>query len=737
MSKAFFDWLDDRTGYRDWLHDALYENIPSGARFRYVTGSMLVFAFVVQAITGLFLWMAYSPSSQTAYESVWWIQYRMTGGWLLRGIHHFMAQAMVIVLGLHLLQVVVDGAYRKPREINYWLGLILMQIVMGLGLTGYLLPWDQKGYWATNVATNLATLVPGVGKELQQVAVGGSEYGHHTLTRFFALHAGVLPALLLVFLGLHIAVFRKHGITAHITPNRPDEMFWPKQVLFDAIACLVLLAVVLGFVIHWDIGGLFSAGGLPEHSRGAELGAPSDPSEQYSAARPEWYFLFLFQLLKYFPGSTEIWGAIIIPGLVMGALFFMPIMGRNAMGHRMNVAFLVLLLVGAVGLTIAALVEDHFEVVARQLSFSDANKVKWSKEIKNSQEFRSAQHEAERNAERMRVLINRRIPNDKGELGESMDIQKLGAVYLLRNDPLTQGPKLFGRHCASCHDYRPDVEGYEGPIFQTLQPPKVDASGNVLRDDKGNVQYDEFKTGAPNLFGFGSRKWIEKMLDHASWQRLEYGPPTPSSDPVIAANPEHPDNHKRPVIADYFGATKHRENSAGMENFLKENNLTGDVKRQIASALAAQSVRRLQRGETKLDEQDVAAGIELIKNKCLDCHRFGEDGSLGVAPDLTGYGSYEWMLGMVSDPTHERFYRSQDDNDRMPSFAKDLEKPQNNNVSVRELSLIVDWLRGDYYLDEDGHRVLPHDEETARRTVEDSRRLTLPKREIIGKPASQ
>src|SRR6186997_2945646 len=219
MINQFLDWLDHRTGHRALAHDALFEPIPSGARFRYVTGSMLVFAFVTQTVTGLFLWMAYSPSSQTAYESVYYIQHQMTGGWLLRGIHHFMAQAMVVVMALHLLQVVWDGAYRKPREFNYWIGLILMQIVLGLGLTGYLLPWDQKGYWATNVATNLATLVPVVGKDIQQLAVGGNEYGHHTLTRFFALHAGILPALLVVFLALHIAIFRRHGITAHVRPG--------------------------------------------------------------------------------------------------------------------------------------------------------------------------------------------------------------------------------------------------------------------------------------------------------------------------------------------------------------------------------------------------------------------------------------------------------------------------------------------------------------------------------------
>src|SRR6516165_7775663 len=193
---AVLNWLDDRTGYKSLVHEALYERIPGGARWRYVWGSTLVFAFTVQAITGIFLWMCYSPSGQSAWESTYWIQHELYGGWLLRGLHHFMAQAMVVLLVLHLMQVVIDGAYRAPREVNFWIGLVLMLLVLGLSLTGYLLPWDQKGYWATRVATNLTSLTPVVGKEMQQLVVGGPDYGHHTLTRFFALHAGVLPALL-------------------------------------------------------------------------------------------------------------------------------------------------------------------------------------------------------------------------------------------------------------------------------------------------------------------------------------------------------------------------------------------------------------------------------------------------------------------------------------------------------------------------------------------------------------
>src|SRR5437660_12057558 len=117
----------------------------------------------------------------------------MIGGWLLRGLHHFTAQAMTVLLLLHLMQVVIDGAYKAPREVNFWFGLILLQLVLALSLTGYLLPWDQKGFWATKVATNLIAVVPAIGPALQKIILGGTDYGHHTLTSFLALHAGGLP----------------------------------------------------------------------------------------------------------------------------------------------------------------------------------------------------------------------------------------------------------------------------------------------------------------------------------------------------------------------------------------------------------------------------------------------------------------------------------------------------------------------------------------------------------------
>ncbi len=438
--KRLLNWLDHRTGSKALLHEALYERVPGGARWRYVWGSTLVFTFSVQLVTGLFLWMSYSPSSQTAWESVYYLQHEMLFGWLLRGIHHFTAQAMIVLLVLHLLQVIIDGAYKAPREVNFWLGLILMQIVLGLSLTGYLLPWDQKGYWATKVATNIAGITPLVGEQVQALAIGGPSYGHHTLTRFFALHAGLLPALLIAFLALHIYVFRRHGITVPDPIYQADTTFWPDQMLKDAVACLAVLAAVLFLCLYHGAG---------PHG-GAELGAPADPTENYSAARPEWYFLFLFQFLKLFPGESEIIGAMIIPGAVMGMLALMPLIGRWKLGHRFNVAFIFGILIGIGILTFLAVKEDR-----------------------GNDDYRLAVADAEQKAERVK------------ELAKIKGIGPAGAVQLLHDDPKTRGAALFKVKCASCHRYH----GHDG-------------AGKVIAE----------AATASDLGTFGTRDWIRGML---------------------------------------------------------------------------------------------------------------------------------------------------------------------------------------------------------------------------------
>ena len=584
------DWLDHRTGYRALLRGALYERIPGGARWRYIWGSTLVFAMVVQLITGLVLWSAYSANAQGAWESVWFIQNQMMGGWLLRGIHHYMAQVTIVLLVLHLMQVLIDGAYRAPREVNFWFGLILLQLVLGLSLTGYLLPWDQKGYWATKVATSIASMTPVVGPSLQQLLVGGTEYGHHTLTRFFVLHAGVLPAGVALLIVGHIYLFRRHGVTVpKEAADKPDGYFWPEQVLKDSVASLVVMATVLGLVL-W--------------SGGAHLGAPADPTEPYAAARPDWYFLFLFQWLKYFPAGWEVVGAQVIPGLVLALVAAMPIIGGWKYGHRFNLGVGAALLAGVVMLTWLARAEDAADPA-----------------------FAVAKAEADAMADRAAELA-----------GTPPGIPAAGGLAMLRADPLTQGPRIFEANCAQCHRF----DGHDGLGGQPSEP-----------------------ASASDLAGFGSREWLAGLLD--------------------------PD---RVASEEYFGATAHARGR--MVRFVQRGvaGFTPDVQQDLEKVIMAVSAEAVLPGQAEQDaaQQDqIAEGRVLIASEainCVRCHTFREMTEGDVGPVLTGWGSRAWMLGMLHDPTDERYYG--EDNDRMPSFGAE------ESLTPQEMGLVVDWLRGDW-----------------------------------------
>ncbi len=656
------DFLDDRTGWRAALHEALYERVPGGARWRYVWGSTLVFAFLTQLITGLFLWASYSASGQTAWESVWYIQHEMAGGWLLRGIHHFMAQAMVVLLALHLLQVVIDGAYRAPREVNFWLGLVLMMLVLGMALTGYLLPWDQRGYWATRVATNLAGLVPLVGPALQQLVVGGPDYGHHTLTRFFALHAGFLPATLVLFLVVHLVLFRKHGLCAKQPLTKPDAMFWPDQVLKDAVAMLAVMAVVLGVILVPAIRTILAGGSVDWGHVGAELGAPADPSQPYAAARPEWYFLFLFQFLKVFEGwgaTGEFLGAIVVPGLIMGVMFLMPIVGRWQLGHRFNIAFTLGLLAGVGLLTGLALNEDYYALWADRTKLAEAatlfeatggdeqqllaavggdptkaaaiaRQFPAVEKLRRSEAFLAAVKTARADAERAVELAGRpeRIPPG-------------GGLELVRRDPASQGPRLFAQHCGSCHAH---------------VDPTSPAAATVLA-----------RASAANLHGFGTAAWMRGLLD--------------------------PDQVAGPA---YFGNTAHKDGD--MVGFVQGDLQDHDTWKPadieaVITAMAAEA----ERGDATASADLLARGRELVASdeRCGACHRFRDNGTdLGTACDLTGWGSREWLVGLITDPTHERFYG--DSNDRMPSFGRAAEGSM-PLLTPEQIGLVVDWLRGEWY----------------------------------------
>jgi len=418
--KRLIAWLDERTGIRQLTKHALDEPIAGGASVMYVMGSVLLFLLLVQFATGILLAFYYSPSATDAWASVAYIEDQVTLGWLIRGLHHHGASAIVVAAGLHLLQTAVYGAYKKPREVNWLLGVVLLALLLAFALTGYLLPWDQTGYWATKVATGIAGSTPLLGDQLQQVVQGGNEYGNLTLTRFFALHVMVLPIVTVGLVAAHVALFRKHGVTPR-WDKRPEELartaqpFWPDQLFRDVAAMALAFAALLAWT--WMQGG-------------ARLDAPADPASQFDA-RPEWYFRPLFQVLKYFSGSFETVVALGLPVVVGGVLLGLPFIDRGPdRSPRARVVPLALIGVGIVGAGILML-----------LSFrADAG----------DPALIARQHKAEQ-----RATLARRLAVEHG-------VPASGGPAVFTTAPFYRARAIWAKHCAGCHD---PGDSRKGPII--------------------------------------------------------------------------------------------------------------------------------------------------------------------------------------------------------------------------------------------------------------------------------
>ena len=226
------EWLDERLDIKSiraaLLDRAMPRDLAKPIGWLYTLGSATLFLFILQAITGMFLAMNYAPSPDHAYDSIQFINNEVFFGWLLRGIHKWGASAMVVMVVLHMLRVFFLAAYRYPRELTWVVGVFLLLGVMGFGFTGYLLPWDQKAYWATVVGTNIAGTAPFVGDFLSTVLRGGQDLGAVTLTRFFATHVLLLPAVIIVLIGLHLFMVLRQGISA--PPVKKAEETSPSQL---------------------------------------------------------------------------------------------------------------------------------------------------------------------------------------------------------------------------------------------------------------------------------------------------------------------------------------------------------------------------------------------------------------------------------------------------------------------------------------------------------------------------
>ena len=514
------DFLERSTGLPSMIARAVREPVAGGARWSYVFGSALLVLFLVQIVTGCLLAMYFAPGSQEAWGSVHYIQHELAFGWFVRGMHHWSASGVVVLLGVHVGQVILFGANRRPRQITWVVGAGLLAMMLAMSLTGYLLPWDQKGYWASRVVASLVSAVPGIGGWLLRLLQGGNGFGTLTLTRFYGLHALVLPGLLITGILLHVILFRRNGTTPRWDRTEEDvrattEPFWPRQVAYDLVfgSSLVLLVAGVTIAMH-----------------GAPLDAPADPSSSYPA-RPEWYFLWLFQALKYVPGRFE---GLIVTGVMLAAFALLVALPWIDRGKTSRPRDRLHILVPA-----AAVIGGAF-VLTGAAQRADARDPGLAAE----------RSDAALAAQRSFALARRGVPPG-------------GPLELYQNDPRERGERLYEQKCRSCHrlggrggDAGPDLTGYltepwvsglvanprapqyyGGAGLDGMDGAKLDAKelslvsayvlslggrvteppgGADLFEDSGcaicHARAGEETKRGPTLAGFGSRAWLRGVV---------------------------------------------------------------------------------------------------------------------------------------------------------------------------------------------------------------------------------
>jgi ubiquinol-cytochrome c reductase cytochrome b subunit len=389
--------------------------IIGGASFAYVFGAVLVFLLVVESLSGIALAAFYAPSATDAWASVAYVQDQATLGWLVRGLHVHGASAIVIVSGIHLLQTALAGAYRKPRELVWWLGILLIMLTLAWAVTGYVLRWDQAGYWANKVEVGIAAATPLLGGVIKRMALGGNDHGNLTLTRFYALHVLILPVIVGAVTAVHVVVARRLGPTPHRERDALNLPRWPDQTLRNAIAIAVVMAALLGYAIA---------------QHGADLAAPADPSQAFDA-RPLWYFRWLFEI-RDLAGRAEKLAALAIPAIVAGALVALPLVDRApSRAPRQRLPYLG----GLAGLC-AAIAALTFASLA-----SDAGNAALAK--------RQA-------AADQRAQLARKLARDYG-------VPATGAGDVFWAAPMAKGRALFATRCKTCHDA--GSKDRKGPII--------------------------------------------------------------------------------------------------------------------------------------------------------------------------------------------------------------------------------------------------------------------------------
>jgi cytochrome b6 len=299
-------WLDERLSIGTLVHVASKKDVPVHRQsIWYYFGGMTLFLFVVQVVTGILLLLYYRPSAENAFESVQFIMTEVKFGWLIRSIHSWSANLMILTLFIHMFSVYFMRAYDRPRELTWVSGVVLLFISIFFGFSGYLLPWNEVSFFATKVGTDIAGVIPVVGKTMLRFLRGGDDVTGATLTRFYGFHVAVLPAAATVFIGIHVLLVQLHGmhVPARYESNHRRMKFFPNFIMRDLIGWILAIGMLaaLAALFPW------------------ELGVKADPfAPAPEGIKPEWYFLFMFQTLKYIPPKI-----LFFEGEVIGILFFM------------------------------------------------------------------------------------------------------------------------------------------------------------------------------------------------------------------------------------------------------------------------------------------------------------------------------------------------------------------------------------------------------------------------------
>jgi len=304
-------WIQERvpiTG--DELRELTNEPVPNHLkRWWFCLGGTPAYLFVVQIVTGILLAFYYQASPETAYESVRYITEEASFGWFVRSLHKWAATLMVASVILHQLRVYFTGAYRKPREINWMIGMCLLVCTLTVGFTGYSLVYEQLSFWGATVGANIADGVPVVGGLAKQLLLAGEEYNDRTLSRFFLLHAAVLPTLMVILIAVHVTLIRLQGVTEFVDEKHPEKdrgsfNFFPDHLYTELIMGLVIMILLTTLSTI-----------LP-----ATMGPPADPLTTPEVIKPEWFFYVAFRWLKLFSGTA----AILSLGFIVFTMFVWP-----------------------------------------------------------------------------------------------------------------------------------------------------------------------------------------------------------------------------------------------------------------------------------------------------------------------------------------------------------------------------------------------------------------------------